>query len=105
MSDHKSKPKLGPVQCPKKPYLWRQLFEHKVMEAFEGEKPGKDALVSKEGKATIAGAKSETSEFLGYSLEEAEKQDTVEDLARELRYNQERSGREEMEVDSPMEIM
>lgn len=96
---------LGPVKAEKKPYLWRNLFEHKVLTAFDGQKPTEETLRGEEGQGIISTAKADTTTALGYTLEEATKEDEVSDLVREIRWNRERSGREELVVDSPEEIM
>lgn len=81
-----TKPKLGPIEVEKRPYLWKDLFRFKLVEAFAGETGDKELLATPEGKAKLDAAKTATTTALGYSLEDATKQDAEEDAARELRY-------------------
>ena len=82
------KPRPGKVAAPSKdPWLWRNLFRKKAQSKFVGEDGSMTELKSPEGQAKISAATAETSEALGYSLEEAEKSDALEDLYMDLQHS------------------
>lgn len=92
------KPKLGPIEAEKRPYLWKDLFRYKLTEAFAGQSGDKELLATPEGKAKLEKARADTTIALGYSLEEATKEDAIEDAADTLRYARKRINDGEAEM-------
>ena len=90
------KDKPGKVQAPEsRPWLWKDLFRQKAQQKFAGTDGSMETLKSEDGMTKIAEAKAETTAALGYSLEEAVKEDELEDLHRELQYSKKELGGEE----------
>lgn len=85
----------GKVEAPKAdPYDWKRLFRTNVVKEFAGTDGTMSDLKSEEGKAKIEAARAKTTETLGYSYEEAEKQDELEDLFNELQWAKPEPARE-----------
>lgn len=91
-----TKLRKGKVQKPdSRPWLWRDLFRQKAQEKFVGTDGSMKTLKSEDGQAKIAEAKAEATEALGYSLEEALKEDEIESLFDELQWSKPDKGGEE----------
>lgn len=90
------KEKLGPVEAKKDPWLWKQVFRAKIVQAFVGKIPPKEVPAEAVEAARLA-----ATEALGFSLEEAEKNDLQEEAKRELRYARKRTGEEELACCEP----
>jgi len=96
----------GKVKEPRKrPYLYRDLFRQKVQEAFEGTDGKMADIKSADGQTKIAVAHKETTEALGYTLEDAVAQDELEDIYDDLQYSKPNTGGEELCCSSPSEII
>lgn len=90
------KQRPGKVQAPeKRPYVWRDLFRQKAQAKFVGTDGSMKLLQSEEGQKKIAEAEAETTAALGYSLEEAQKEDKIEDLFRDLQWSKPEPSAEE----------
>lgn len=91
-----SEKKLGPVEPRKDPWLWKQVFRQKIIQAYAGKVPPEEIPAEQIDSARMA-----ATEALGFSLEEAEKSDLHEDAKRELRYARKRTGEEELACCEP----
>lgn len=81
-------------------YLFKQTMRAKVIQSFAGMEGTMKELESEEGQAKVAMAQSDTEEFLGYTLEDAEENSLLDDLYSELQWAKpsvKKSGEEELE--------
>lgn len=99
--------RAGKVQAPKPDkYLYSNLFKRNVQKEFVGSEGTMKELKSEDGQAKIASAHTATEASLGYSRNEAEKQDALEDAFSELQWAKpEKSGEDELACTSCEEIM
>jgi hypothetical protein len=99
--------KPGKVVAParKDPYDYRRLFETNIVAEFAGTKGDMALLKSAEGQAKIAAAHTKTAEQIGFTLEEAQKENELDDIFRELQYAKPQSGEEELECCEAGSIM
>ena len=100
------KPRPGKVQQPSKdPWLWKNLFRQRAQAKFVGKAGTLAELQSEEGQNLVAEAKAEATAALGYSLEDAQKEDTLDDLYSDLQYSKPRpeKGEDEMAAETEAE--
>lgn len=96
----------GKVPAPKpRVYTFRDLYRDKVQAAFAGLDVKMEDLTSPEGKAKLQAAKEATAAALGYTEEEAEDRDALEDIFNHLQWAKPRKGEEELNDPEPGSVM
>lgn len=99
MSMANPKKPSGPVQVDKDPYAWKTVFRQKIVEAFMGQKPTEAEI-----KAKVPEVSTATTAAMGYSLEEAQKEDVNELAISEVSYHRKPEAETELENTSPEDM-
>jgi hypothetical protein len=100
---------MGTVSASKdKPWMLTNLIQQKFIEKLEGKTVNnpKEFMGTPEAKTALEEAQKEVEEFLGYTMEEVQKQSFIDNMMHELKWaSKPLSGEEELQCDAPESIM